>query len=72
MFSWNPNEAVLLCLCAGWNRVCGAKMRMSCFTKSYRAEEEAWQCVTAHQRWLSALETTGLTKDKPLTDKSVS
>lgn len=47
-------------------------MSMSRFTKSRRAEEEAWQCVTAHQRWLSALETTDLTMDKPLTDKSVS
>lgn len=47
-------------------------MSMSCFTKSYRAEEEAWQCVTAHQRWPSALETGDLTMAWPLTDNSAS
>lgn len=47
-------------------------MSMSCFTQWNRGEEEAWQRVTAHQRWPSALESTDVTTDRPLTDKSAS
>lgn len=43
-----------VCSGADSSKVCAAQTSVSCLTESHRAEEEARQRVTAHQRWPSA------------------